>query len=568
MIEKVRVVIYGALSRASEDPDQTSIASQTAAVRAKLAQVYPDGYDDLGEFTDDGYSGSKGNRGPALQAAIDAAVSAAPCELWANTSARFGRGTGRRNEARSLNELHTDLRRAGVDLRTAADDEMVSPMLVGIGSTIAAKYSLDLSESIKRAKLRQLNRGDHLGGPVCDGYRIVPVYDDTGRMASRTFALDTGREAVVRSIFALASEGVPDAGIARRLNAQGTRTRHGRPFTRRAVQNTITNPWYAGRVAYKRGTADEQIVDGSHPALIDPAEFDRIQLVRAKRDLAEPSEHVIGRPAQNHALAKLARCGCGERLYAVTSSYRRKDGSRARSYQCHAYRFSTGTCDAQPIDAEVVDAAVIAGLDTLLVDFEAWRRRIEDGHNTERGRLAGEVERAQRAHDDQASKTEAMEAKWSEYLVTDEHKADLVLPMVERGRDDLTAAQRRLTAARDALASVPTEAPADAMLDFANDLQAAIRGRLDQSGGTMGEVNQALRELFVSFEVRETPGNGLFDGILIQPWLRVDVIAPSSDRETGWPWPALVKPDQDPPPLRWLSPEENVPNSQEYRLTK
>lgn len=63
-------------------------------------------------------------------------------------------------------------------------------------------------------------------------------------------------------------------------------------------------------------------------------------------------------------------------------------------------------------------------------------------------------------------------------------------------------AERRLRAAQDALASVPTEAPADAMLDFANALEEAIRGLVDKTG-TMGQVNQGLRELFSAFRIEE-----------------------------------------------------------------
>ena len=41
-------------------------------------------------------------------------------------------------------------------------------------------------------------------------------------------------------------------------------------WTRRAVQSALTNPFYAGRVAYYRGTGAEQIVDVEHLALVAP----------------------------------------------------------------------------------------------------------------------------------------------------------------------------------------------------------------------------------------------------------------------------------------------------------
>ena len=44
------------------------------------------------------------------------------------------------------------------------------------------------------------------------------------------------------------------------------------------------------------------------------------------------------------------------------------------------YHFGTGECEARPIEAELVDRELVAGLDQLLVDFKGWRAQIEDRH--------------------------------------------------------------------------------------------------------------------------------------------------------------------------------------------
>ena len=135
-----------------------------------------------------------------LRAAIAAAISAADehgsAELWANTSARFARGTGKKDEARSMLELFTHLRRAGVALRSVHDDEFVTnEMLVGFASAQASKYAEDLSESVKRAKRRQAERGEHLGGPLPLGYvkRANPPARRPGHRADRRAHLRAGR---------------------------------------------------------------------------------------------------------------------------------------------------------------------------------------------------------------------------------------------------------------------------------------------------------------------------------------------------------------------------------------
>lgn len=181
-----------------------------------------------------------------------------------NTSARFGRGTSRPGEARAIAAHFWELRPLGVVLRSVQDDMMLSEEFVGIGSKIAAEYSEDLSEAGKRAKQRDLAAGKHLGGPGCDGYRMIPRHDDTGRVIGREFGFDPSRAEVILCACTAAARGMADGIIARRLNADGLRTRNDRPFTRRAVQNMVTNPFYAGRIAYKRGTPDEKIVVGHH----------------------------------------------------------------------------------------------------------------------------------------------------------------------------------------------------------------------------------------------------------------------------------------------------------------
>ena len=556
------VVIYGALSEASDDPDMQSIATQHAAVVARLNQLHgQDGYVIVGTFEDDGYSGSKRNRGPGLQAAIDAAVAAAAehgaAELWANTAARFGRGTSKPNEARAIGELFYAMRRQGVALRAVVDDEMVSnEMLVGIGSTLAAKYASDLGESVRRAKRRKVASGERPGGPPRDGYRIVYQHDASGRVVGRSYEFDPERAPIWREAFALALDGTSTSEIARSLNARGHRTRRsGNPFDRRGIEQGLSSPFYAGRIAYLIGTPDEQVVDGHHPPLIDPADFDRLQ-----RRLKATREHgprpKRGRPPANHALARLATCWtCGSRMLALTSSYRRADGTRHRYYRCAAVHAGTGTCDAPPVDAEIVDAGVIEELDRLLIDFDAWRQRIEHGHLAEGQRLAQEVERARADHAELTRTADLAHRAWLRYLERDDGSADAVLPAVQSAQADADAAQRRLQAAQAAYASIPAHADTDALLDFANDLREAIRGKLDRANGAMAAVNAALREVFAGFSLRVGEWAGIEDGhvayagrpaVIVVPLLRADVAYTLAD-------PLLLPTDEDAAPvLRWL----------------
>ncbi|MBA2794370.1 MAG: recombinase family protein [Thermoleophilaceae bacterium] len=152
--------------------------------------------------------------------------------------------------------MYYDLKRVGVAIRTVADDEYLSnEMLVGFASAQAAKYSRDLSESVTRAKRRQAERGEHLGGPMPLGYRLAE---------KKWVVVDPETAPLVKRIFELASQGVPDAAVARTINQEGLRTRKGQPFTRRLVQHMVCNAFYAARIEY-----DGDSFDAQHAPLIE-----------------------------------------------------------------------------------------------------------------------------------------------------------------------------------------------------------------------------------------------------------------------------------------------------------
>src|SRR3546814_4083007 len=59
-----------------------------------------------------------------------------------------------------------------------------------------------------------------------------------------------------------------------------------------------TTLFRSGRVALHRGKPDEEVYDGHHEPLIDPATFARIQSQRPRRDLGA-GQHTKGRPARS-----------------------------------------------------------------------------------------------------------------------------------------------------------------------------------------------------------------------------------------------------------------------------
>jgi site-specific DNA recombinase len=539
MIEQARAAGYVRVSTDEQAERGHSLPEQERLIRECVAER--EGWELLNVFKDPGYSGSREDR-PGLQDMLARLDEIDVVVVWAMDRLTrdvelFAKLVKRLNAANVRVESLT----AHVDLTTPEGEAMA-----GVAAVFGQFERKRIAERVRTALGARARKGQFAGGPPPDGWMdVVAGHDDKGKpIHERVHHLE--RASVIRRLFELAEEGLPDAHIARLLNLDGHRTRADIPWTRRAVQNNVTNAWHAGRVMHHRGKPDEQTFAGAHEPLVDPEAFDRIQAMRTARDRA-PGARRTGRPNTNHALARLATCAhCGGRMGAFTSSYRRKsDGGRRRFYRCLQAHDGSGVCDAiQPIDAQVVDAAVIAGLDTLGVDFDAWAERIRDDHGDERARLEAELERAERAFSEQTRRADKVSGRWADMVAADDPNADVALPAVEREQQAVRDAQALLAAARDALESVPSGHPTDGMLDFAMALQAAVRGAVAPNVPLV-EVNAALRSLFSEFRIRDDPGHGPFHGIFIEPWLLADAVPHGGD------WPKLVN---GPPPVSTLTP--------------
>jgi DNA invertase Pin-like site-specific DNA recombinase len=268
---------YAARS-AADDDGHASTGSQLEAIRARLGDT------PTAEFAESGYSGSKGNRGPQLQAAIDAAVAAAAvhgqAELWAFHSSRFGRGSGRLGEARALGGLYYDLRAQGVTLRTVEDDEFVTnEQLIGIASSQASKYAEDLSAHVKRGLRAAAERGDWMGrGLRLDGYAALREVDSSGRV-SKTWIKDPERRQVWELGWEMAVAGKSLQAIQLEFSSRGfltapvRRDHQRRPFDTNRLAQSFDNPAYAGLVVY-------------HGEVLGPGKLAR---VRVRRGLLPPA---------------------------------------------------------------------------------------------------------------------------------------------------------------------------------------------------------------------------------------------------------------------------------------
>ncbi len=444
----MQAIIYAARSK-DEEPGKDSAGSQVAGIRKRLKQLRRR---TSGRPHIDHASGYSGNRGPGLQAAIDEAVEHAPSELWVWHTNRLGRGTSRPGEARAIGKLLYDLREQGVTVRSVEDDEFATnEMLWSFASAQASKYAEDLSAAVRRGQRDAFEQGKWPGA------RYVPDGYVAGEQRG-VLEVDEPRAAVIRRMAELAAEGHRYNEVARQLNAEGYRTREGKAWRGSRVRDTLSNPVYAGRVAWRRREPDEEVREGLHEAIIDPELFDALGV---KIGLRNRGSTGAGRPAPAAALSGLAVCdACGERMESRRYAHVRKDGTRQTIYMCASKRHRTGTCDAPVVDAGKVDQAVMARLTAWTTDWEAWKEEQAKALDLERGALATEL--ASREQD--LAQREKERIRMSKRYIA--RPSDTTEEALTECRRLVKEAEARVQEVRKRLDAYPTEPDTDALLDL------------------------------------------------------------------------------------------------------
>lgn len=300
----------------------------------------------------------------------------------------------------------------------------------------------------------------------------------------------------------------------------------GLPFTRRRVQDTLTNPFYAGLVVRNRSSSSPptETARGRHPALVPIEDFETLQRNRAGRDRAAGSDRRPGRPHSRHLLATLAVCGrCQAIMRPRISSYRRVDGSQARSYACRNVVDGTGLCDFPTVDAEAIDALVLRHLDRFVLDSDAWlqaRAELRDARRSARetrtaaltDRLRALQRRESRLVDDYAR--QVADGK--------ELRAELAARALADDREQAKHLQDQLRGLQESGAR-RDDAEDDAMLDLYNELSRALSGVLGRDRPLV-EVNTELHRYFEAFSI-----DRLEDGRIVV----VPIVAPSTT-EAVW----------------------------------
>ena len=218
----------------------------------------------------------------------------------------------------------------------------------------ADKEGERLGSKVQAAMRRKAVKGEVLGRPPF-GYRVG---------SRRRLEIVPQEAQVVRYIFRLyLRDGLGIRLIARRVNEEEVRTRRGGLWSMVTIRDILRNRAYLG--TYTRFGVR---VPASHPALISPDDFRRVQERLASRR-REPTT----RQPSLFLLSGLVSCGyCDSKMIGVSrrQRWRRRDGSEKtaeyRYYQCES-RTNRSLCDyhtrrTRDLEEEVREALLGRGL--------------------------------------------------------------------------------------------------------------------------------------------------------------------------------------------------------------
>jgi site-specific DNA recombinase len=344
----VRVAIY--VRRSTDEEHQPfSIEAQDSRLHSYV-QSQPS-WSLVARFEDDA-SGAKLDR-PGLQKALAAARAGRYDVLLVYRVDRFTR------RIRDLVALLDELDHAGVTFRSATEPFDTSTpagrMLVQMLGVFAEFEHEMIIDRVINGMERKASKGQWTVGAVPYGYtrnseHSLVTLDDEITIVKLIFRLYTRRRLGCRAIAAHLNE---RNLVRRRAHRKAVAQPGTQPWSHKTVTDVLTNRVYLGEVRFR----DIVAID-AHAAVIEPATFDMAQQILTER--GEMPAKKATASSDYHLTGKITCPACNHR-YLGTNAYGR---SRTyRYYTCFTRnRYGVDRCSAPRIDADTLDAQVLAAL--------------------------------------------------------------------------------------------------------------------------------------------------------------------------------------------------------------
>lgn len=366
-----RVAAYARVS-SGKDAMLHSLSAQVSYY-SNLIQNHS-GWQYVGVYADEALTGTKDNRENFQRLLADCRARKVDMVITKSIS-RFARNTV------TLLKTARELKTMGVDVYFEKENiwtlDSKGELLITIMSSLAQEESRSISENVTWGQRKRF----------ADGKVSIPYGQFLGyRKGADGLPEIVPEEAkIVRSIYRMCIEGMSTNAIAKHLTQQGIPTPADKQVWQRAtVDSILRNEKYKGaallqkeftvdflqkKMKVNEGEVPQYYVEHSHAAIIDPEEWEKVQLELAKR------KNSTRRIQCNSPFSGKLICGdCGEifgsKVWHSNSKYRRT------IWRCNAKYESSDPCSTPHLYEDDLKQYFITALSELLADRTAL---LEDG---------------------------------------------------------------------------------------------------------------------------------------------------------------------------------------------
>ncbi|MCM0744391.1 recombinase family protein [Clostridioides difficile] len=378
---KLRVRLYARLSKDDGDADKesNSITNQLQMLRYNAKEK---GFVVIGEYIDDGYSGTTFNRPDLNRMIKDAMKDTQPSGIMVKDMSRFGR-----NNAMFMyyvEEIFPNNDILFIALNDDVDTRFDENEMMPFKSIMNEYYARDTSKKIRSVKKTTALQGGFCGSFAPYGYKVDPEN-------KRKLLVDPDTAPIVKHIFELSKQGNSVHQIARMLCEDGVliprayramkngtlETSKGFKFPTdwvgKNVKMILENQVYLGHmVSHKTQTKsfknkkpvavpkeDWIIVKNTHEAIIDEETFNLVQ----KYISIKKRPNKTGRPNMFVGLVKCPDCG---RNMAFSNS----NGKEPR-FRCRTYARNSNLCTTHAISYDALKQIVMNDIQKHIKNMEA-----------------------------------------------------------------------------------------------------------------------------------------------------------------------------------------------------
>lgn len=372
-------------ARVSTDSDEqfTSYEAQVDYY-TKFIKSKPE-WDFVDVYTDEGISGTNTKKREGFKKMINDALSGRIDLVVTKSVSRFARNT--------VDSLVTirKLKSCGVECYFEKENiytfDGKGELLITIMSSLAQEESRSISENITWGQRKRFSDGKvHVAYKNFLGYK---------KGSNGKLEIIEEEAEIVRLIYSLFIKGKTASSIANYLTRNNIPTPTRKDIWQKStVDSILTNEKYKGdallqkkftvnflekKMKKNEGEIPQYYVENSHPAIIDPVEWEQVQAEFARRE-------ALGRTYSSKSIlsSKLVCEDCGgfygQKVWHSTSKYRRVIWQCNKKFKDKEEKCKTTTLTAETIQMMFLDAynTFMGNRDQVLDDCELMRKALVD----------------------------------------------------------------------------------------------------------------------------------------------------------------------------------------------